>query len=296
MTASSFEYLLRETVHSLRRNLLLSLASALTVFVSMVMLGFSFFIMANANNMANSFESQLEISVFLQLEITDAQIEAVRERIEDIPGIASVELVTKDQALVQFGQTMGENKNEIVANLGGVNPLPDKFTVKTADPQQVIVIAEQLKGLDGVGNVRYGQDLVEKLLNFTHWLRWIGMAIIALFTIASIVLISINIKLNVFSRRREIQIMKLVGASNAFIRWPFLIEGMLIGFVGGLLAALVVGSGYHWVVNQVTLTLAFLPVVRSAVFFAQVLSGLILGGMLIGAMGSAFSLRKFLKV
>ena len=296
MTSSSLEYVLRETFSSFKRNVLLSLASILTVFVSLVILGFSIFVMANANNMANSIESQLEISVFMDKEITEEQLAYIKTLMEKMPAVASVELVTKEQALRDFEQSMGGNQYKILENLGGVNPLPDKFTVKITDPQQVMEVAAELERFPRVERVRYGQELVEKLLSFTRWLRWIGIVVIAAFTIASVVLISINIKLNVFSRRREIQIMKLVGASDAFIRWPFLLEGLLIGFIGGMMAALVVGFGYNWLVNSIMLTLTFMPIVHDATFFGQVLTGLIVAGMMIGALGSVFSLRKFLRV
>jgi cell division transport system permease protein len=275
---------------------MLSFASMLTIFVSMVILGASFFFMVNANYMASTFESQLEVSAFLNQDITPEDIERVRGLITVLPEVASVELVTKDQALAQFGQNMGANQSEIIEDLGGVNPLPDKFTIKTTDPQQVITVAQQVETITGVKKVRYGPGVVEPLLKFTQWLRWIGVGIVILFTVASLVLISINIKLNVFSRRREIQIMKLVGASDTFIRWPFLIEGMIIGMIGGILAALTVGYGYNWLVEYLTMTLTFLPVVHNAVFFGEVLTGLILAGMLIGALGSTFSVRKYLRI
>jgi cell division transport system permease protein len=183
----------------------------------------------------------------------------------------------------------------IVSDLGETNPFPDKFTVQVTDPQQVNSIAEKIKGLSGVDNVVYGKEIVDTLLKFTNWLRWVGISIVLAFAIASLVLISLNIKMNVFSRRREIQIMKLVGASNGFIRWPFLIEGMFLGLVGGLLAILVVGFGYNWLTEYIHSTLTFIPVVEEASLIWRVLGILILSGMGLGAAGSVISLRKFLR-
>lgn len=295
MTLNSTRYILRETVHSMKRNPWLSIASVLTVMVSLVILGFSVFFLANASNTAKSFESQLEIAAFVQISATQSELEGLQTQIQGMPGVASVTVVTKDQALTDFGKTMGGSQSNLLADLGGTNPFPDKLTVKATDPQNVIALADAVSALPGVDKVRYGQGFVDKLLNFTQWLRWIGLGVVAAFGIAAIVLISINVKMNVFSRRREIQIMKLVGASNSFVRWPFLIEGMALGLVGGALAAGIVGMGYNWITMYVQSTLTFLPVVQNETLFRQVSVGLLFAGMAMGALGSGFSLQKFLK-
>jgi len=295
MTINSTRYILRETVHSMKRNPWLSIASVLTVMVSLVILGFSVFFLANASNMAKSFESQLEIATFVQNSTTQSELEGLQTQIQGMPGVASVTVVTKDQALTDFGKTMGGSQSNLLADLGGTNPLSDELKVKATDPQNVIALAGVLSALPGVDKVRYGQGYADKLLKFTQWLRWIGLGVVAAFGIAAIVLISINVKMNVFSRRREIQIMKLVGASNSFVRWPFLIEGLALGLVGGALAAGIVGMGYNWITMYVQSTLTFLPVVQNATLFRQVSVGLLFAGMAMGVLGSGFSLQKFLR-
>ncbi|MDP4125480.1 MAG: permease-like cell division protein FtsX [Bacillota bacterium] len=301
MMLNSTRYILRETFNSVKRNPWLSFASVLTVMVSLVILGFSVFFLANASNMAKSFESQLEIAAFVQSGATQPEVQALKSKIEAMPEVASVTIVTKEQALADFGKTMdgtqssGGSQSSLVADLGGTNPFPDKLTVKVTDAKNVVTLADQLSTMQGVEKVRYGQGFVDKLLKFTQWLRWIGLGVVAAFAIASIVLISINVKMNVFSRRREIQIMKLVGASNGFIRWPFLIEGLALGLVGGTLAAAIVGMGYNWISMYIQSTLTFLPVVQNAVLFRQISVGLLLAGMGMGAIGSGISLQKFLR-
>ncbi|AET70863.1 cell division protein [Desulfosporosinus orientis DSM 765] len=292
---NSSGYIFRETFNSMRRNPWLSIASVITVMVSLVILGYSVFFLANASNMAKSFESELEIATFVQISATPSEVQALKSKIEELPGVASVTLVTKEQALEDFGKTMGDQQNDLLSDLGGTNPFPDKFTVKATDPQNVAALADSVAALSGVEKVRYGQGFVDQLLKFTQWLRWIGFGVVGAFGVAAIVLISINVKMNVFSRRREIQIMKLVGASNGFIRWPFLIEGLTLGLVGGALAAIIVGIGYSWLTDYVRSTLTFLPVVQNDVLFMQVSGGLLLAGMAMGAIGSGFSLQKFLR-
>lgn len=295
MMLNSTRYILLETIHSMKRNPWLSLASVLTVMVSLIILGFSVFFLANASNMAKSFESELEIGAFVQNSTTQSELEGLQTQMKAMPGVASVTIVTKDQALTDFGKTMGGSQSNILADLGGINPFPDKLTVKATDPQNVIALAEEVRALPGVYKVNYGQGFVDNLLKFTQWLRWIGLSVVVAFAIAAIVLISINVKMNVFSRRREIQIMKLVGASNSFVRWPFLIEGVALGLVGGALAAIIVGMGYNWISMYVLSTLSFLPVVQNPTLFNQVTVGLLLAGMAMGGLGSGLSLQKFLR-
>ena len=295
MILDSSSYILRETLNSMRRNPWLSLASVITVMVSLVILGYSIFFLANASNMAKSFESELEIATFAQINTTPAEVQALQNRIQEMPGVDSVTLIPKEQALEDFGATMGGQQSYILADLGGTNPFPDKLTVKATDPQNVVALAASVEVLPGVERVRYGQGFVDQLLKFTQWLRWIGLAVVGAFSVAAIVLISINVKMNVFSRRREIQIMKLVGASNGFVRWPFLIEGLVLGLIGGTLAAIIVGLGYNWITRYVQSSLTFLPVVQNEVLFRQVSVGILLAGMVMGAIGSLFSLQKFLR-
>jgi len=292
---NSSGYIFRETINSMRRNPWLSLASVITVMVSLVILGYSIFFLANASNLANSFESELEIGAFVETSFTSEEVQDLKSQIEQMQGVDSVTLVTKEQALEDIGKTFGRSQSNIVADVGGTNPLPDMLTVKATDPQNVVALADSVEALPGIYKVRYGQDFVDQLLKFTQWLRWIGFGVVAAFSVAAIVLISISVKMNVFSRRREIQIMKLVGASNGFIRWPFLIEGLALGLVGGALAAIIVGFGYNWITVYVQSSLTFLPVVQNEVLFRQVSVGLLLAGMAMGASGSAFSLQKFLR-
>lgn len=294
MSINSLKYMVQVVFKSIRRNFWLSLASVLTVMVALVILGASAFFFLNANNMAKDFESQVEIAVFADDNVSRDDIQKLQKQVEELSGVASVELTPKEKVLNDFSQSMGSSS--LVSDLGGTNPFPDKLSVQVTDPQQVQEVADQIKTLKGVGKVRYGQGVVDQLLNFTHWLRWIGIGIVIAFAAASLVLISLNIKMNVFSRRREIQIMKLVGASNWFIRGPFLIEGMFLGFLGGLLAILIVGFGYQWLAGYISSSLTFMPIVQDAAMIAQVLAMILLVGMAIGAIGSVISLRKFLRV
>lgn len=292
MIFNSAGYILTQALVSLKRNIWLTIASILTVTISLTLLGGAVFFLANTTQVAETFESQVEIAVFLDKNFERSQLSDFQSRIEQIEGVDTVVLTTKEQAVWQFEDTMGSDS--LLEDLGGINPFPDKLTITATDARLVEGIASQIAGLTGVSKVRYGQGILEQLITFTHWLRWIGIAVVAAFSFASLLLISLNIKTNVNSREKEIQIMRLVGASNTFIRGPFMVEGLVIGLSGALLSITIVGSAYSWLMQYIMTTLAFMPVVTSQQFIINVLLLMLLFGMLMGSLASAVSIRKFL--
>jgi len=293
LSFSSLGYVIKETALSLKRNAWMSLASISTVGISLLILGFAFALVYNTNRITTTIESDIEISAFIQLDLTRDQVQVIKNKIEAFDGVKSVELLTKEQALQQFQTSLG---NDVLSNLGGNNPLPDKLTIKAQNAKQVKDLAGRVEGITGVDKVRYGQGIVERILLFTHWVRWLGFAMIGLLALGSVVLISITIRLTVFARRREIQIMKFVGAADWFIRWPFLLEGMLLGLAGAAVASVIVDYGYLGLVAYLKQNLAFIPVSNDGSFILQLTLLLLGSGTLIGALGSIISLRKFLKV
>lgn len=293
MAFNSAKYIILQALVSLKRNIWLSIASILTVTVSLTLLGSAVFFLANTAVVADTFESQVEIAVFLSDQLETEQVTDLQRNLEQIPGVATVTLTTRDQAILEFEESMGSDS--LLEDLGGINPFPNKYTITVTDPQLVEDIAAQVSGISGVDKVRYGQGILEKLIDFTEWLRWIGIGVVAAFAFASLLLISLNIKTNVNSREREIQIMRLVGASDSFVRWPFIIEGLILGMIGSFVAMLAVGVGYTWLLQYILTTMAFMPVVGNQQFIINVLLLMLLSGMVMGVLASAFSVRKFLK-
>ncbi|MGB9846097.1 MAG: permease-like cell division protein FtsX [Desulfotomaculales bacterium] len=292
MALSRAGYYLREAFVSIRRNGWLSLASVGTVTVSLFILGCSLLLVMNANKFADTLEDMLEISVFLEANVTGEQIRNLNEKIRSLPGVAEVEFIPKEQALAKLEESIGADKLEGL----DFNPLPDAFRVKVSDPQLVPRLAGEITGLPGVEQVRYGQGLVEKLLAVTRGIRIAGWVTMVVLGCAAIFLISTTIRVSVFSRRHEIGIMKLLGATNWFIRFPFLLEGLFLGLGGGLIASAGIFYGYLFVVRQINAFLPFLPLVNqlNEIFF--VFFSLLGLGLAIGAAGSVFSVRRFLNV
>lgn len=297
MRIRTFGYYFREALKSLHRNNWMVLASVGTVAVSLLIVGISLITVMNTNYLAARLESNVEIIAFLKASVSDDDAMALKDQIQAIPGVAKAQFVTKDQAMMDFRKQLGDQQNMIDA-LGGSNPLPNLYKITTVSPQDVAKVANKLQAMPQTEKVDYGKGVVEKLFAITKWVRLIGLAFIALLGFAAVFLIATTIRLTVFARRREIQIMKILGATNWFIRWPFLMEGMVIGFVGALIAVLIVDTSYLAITNYITRELNFnMFGLQTDTRFLVILGASMLAvGTLIGTIGSGISMRKFLKV
>ncbi|MDW7674644.1 MAG: permease-like cell division protein FtsX [Bacillota bacterium] len=295
MKINTFGGLALQGVKSLWRNGWMSIASIATVTITLFIFGLFFLLVLNTNYIADSVESDVEIAAFLVQDLSEEESKAIGDKLKTIVGVSEVTLVPKEKSLEQLTKTFGR-EHDLVAALDGKNPLPDYYRVKTLDPTQVGTVAKLINRMAEIEDVRYGQEYVDKLFAVTHWVRLIGLALMSLLSIAAVFLIATTIRLTVFARRREIAIMKLVGATNWFIRWPFFLEGTFLGLIGASIAVLILLFSYMGVIEQLTVTLQFIPLLTDVSLLKQLLLGMILAGMALGACGSAISLRKFLDV
>lgn len=295
MKISTWEYFIKDAVVSLKRNSLMSFASISTVALSLLILGMFLVMVLNLNNMASNLESQVQISVFLQDNQSDLEMREIGTRISKLPGVVQVNFVNKDEAMKRFKDRLGDQKS-LLSALGEGNPLPNAFEVKVDKPEKVKPVAQAIAQLKGVENAKFGQDVVEQLFTLTKMIRIFGLVLIIFLALAALFIISNTIRLTVFARRREIGIMKYVGATDWFIRWPFMLEGMILGFGGAVLAVLLLNQTYGALVNQVHDSLAFLPLIPKYPFITNLSLVLILLGTAIGALGSTISLRRFMDV
>lgn len=295
MKIRTLEYFIREAVISLKRNSLMSFASVSTVALSLLILGIFLVMVLNLNNMASTLESQVQISVYLQDNLNDLEIRETGTRISKLTGVSQVLYVSKDEAMSRFKKRLGDQQGLLTA-LGETNPLPNAFEVKVDKPERVKQVAEAIGQIKGVENAKFGQEVVEHLFNLTKMMRIFGLVLIIFLALAALFIISNTIRLTVFARRKEIGIMKYVGATDWFIRWPFLIEGMMLGIGGALIAVLLLGQTYNALVQQVYQSLAFLPLIPQYPFITNISILLVVVGASIGALGSTISLRKFMKV
>jgi len=289
------EYFIKEALSSLKRNGLMSFASVTTVALSLLILGMFLVMVLNLNNMASTLESQVQISVYLQDGLTDLEMREVGTRITKIPSVVQVNFVGKEEAMSRFKERLGEQQGLLNA-LGEANPLPNAFEVKVDKTERVKAAAQAMMQFKGVENAKFGQEVVEQLFALTKMVRIFGLIIIVFLALAALFIISNTIRITVFARRKEIGIMKYVGATNWFIRWPFLLEGMMLGFGGALVAVLFLNETYGILIHQVYETLAFLPLIPQYPFITNISVVLLVTGTVIGALGSTISLRRYMRV
>ena len=295
MRLRTSEYFIREVLISLRRNHWMSFASIGTVAVSLFVLGVFLILVLNMNRLASTLESQVQISVYFQEDAKESLRKKVLSDIQEMQGIESVRYVTKDEAMARLRERLGDQKYLLDA-LGEKNPLPESVEVTVRLPEMVQTAAEAIEQMDGVEEAKYGQDVVEHLFDITRLMRIFGLVLMVLLAGATLFIISNTIRLTVFARRKEIAIMKYVGATDWFIRWPFLLEGMVLGFIGGILAALALRSFYAAMAAKIYSTLAFFPLMPQFPFMNYVSAVIIVSGMIIGTIGSTISLKRFFQV
>ena len=295
MKLSSSEYFIKEVYTSFKRNIWMTLASIFTVVLSLFILGFFSIVILNLNKMADTLESQVQISVYLKDDLSQEEIDETKETLSKIEGLQDIKFTTREEAMENFKERLGDQQFLLDA-LDDTNPLPDSFSLTVTSPQQVKTIADTAAALDSVESASYSQDIINHLFNLTHLIRLIGVALIILLTGAAIFIISNTIRLTVFARRKEIAIMKYVGATDWFIRWPFLLEGICLGFIGGGLATIFLYIVYNQVTQEIYEAMAFFPLIPQHPFIDYISLAILVAGIIIGALGSTISLKRFLKV
>lgn len=302
---SSFIYFIKEALRGFARNLSTTLGSIITIFLSLFVIGVFLVGAAVIENVVSSVESEVTITAYLSDDVSDSQVSSLTSEIRAIDGVSGVSYVSKDQALENF-RAMSSNP-EIVDQLDGANPLPASLTIELSDPQMVESVAGQIvenstfkKACDEPSNpadsLKYGQKTVERLFQLTSYVRYIGLALIVLLIFIAMVFINNTIRLAILARRKEIAIMRLVGASNGFIRGPFLMEGAMHAIIGSLLAIGSIELIRRVALPKVQSALTFLPMDVAGQTYAFIYVGLLVAGLVIGLIGSAFAMRRYLKV
>lgn len=295
MKFQTIEYFFREVILSMIRNRLMTFASIGTVAVSLFVLGVFLVLVMNMSKMASSLESQVQISVYISDNLPEDGRKEIERMTRDLKNVASVEYVPREEAMKKFRERLGDNQ-KILDALGESNPLPNSFLVTVTNADDVKKTAAAISDLYGVEEVKYGQDVAANLFELTHLMRFFGVVLVILLLGATVFIISNTIRLTVFARRKEIAIMKYVGATDWFIRWPFILEGVGLGIIGGGVSALALRSFYSAMVSKIYETLAFFPMVEQYPFMNYLTLALICAGIFIGILGSTVSLKRFMEV
>jgi cell division transport system permease protein len=233
LDSGKVKFFLGEVLRNFSRNAAMQITAIGTVAITIILLGLFLFVRAALADVGARLLDQIEISAYLQPSVTSAQAGAIGRYLAQDPRVASAKYVPKRDGLAELrAQTRGAIDTALLTE----NPLPDKFRIKARRPEDVAAVAATVRRLDGVANVVYGQKIVARLLQLGAVLRRVGIGVIAVFFAVAGIIISNTIRLTVFARRREIAIMQLVGATNTYIRLPFICEGMLDGLLGALVA------------------------------------------------------------
>lgn len=292
-------YYVKEAATGIWRNRLMSLASIIVVILTLLILGAFTLINLNIQAITDGIKDQVEIVAYLKEEVdSEPSLTQLRSELLALNGVQQVTFVSKDDALERLRERLGDQAG-IIEGLKR-NPLPASFEIRPQDAEETSVLADKIALLSGVKSVDYGQQIVEQLLSFSRGVQIFGYIVIAFLGVVSLFLISNTIKLTVYSRRRQIGIMKYVGATDWFIRWPFILEGIFLGLLGALITYLLLFYGYTFLYfrSSTWLYQNFLSVqmVVPEVAGKELLRFLFIFGAGIGAVGSAVSVRRFLKV
>ena len=298
MRFSSFTYLVGQGLHNLKANKMMTLASMGVLIVCMILVGAAFLFGANIDSMVAYIGEQNETVAFIN---DDADTAAVEEAIRSIPHVAGVEFISKDQMLDEYSQRL-EGYTNLKEMFQNDNPLLANYVVRADDPANISSVAAALQNVDGVRAVNSPQAMSDLFVSLQKAVTYVCFVLVIVLAIVSVACICNTIKLTVFTRRKEIGIMKLVGATNGFIRFPFFVEGVTSGLISALIASAIVCGGYYAVYewygkNPTNLTIMFggtlLPLQD---LWYYVVLGFMLFGFVLCGIGTATSIRKHLQV
>ena len=301
MKLSGIRYLGRQGLDNIWKNRMMAFASFCVLLVSLLLVGISILFYINLNSIIGGLENKNEVIVFLDENITENQMKDVKARLEQIENIDDISFYSKDDAFESMKKSMAEYE-KVFDSLGDDNPLLDSYRIKIKDISLTSETVTLIEELDHVYSIRAPYDFVNILTEMRKIVTWVASAIIIALAIVSMVIISNTTKASVFARRNEISIMKYVGATNAFIRVPFFVEGMVTGIAAGLVATVITWFGYDAVVELLTKEVNILNIIGmgSIIPFNDIIfkvAGIyILAGGCIGALGSVLSTRKHLNV
>jgi cell division transport system permease protein len=294
-------FFLKEALRSLKRNAAPSLAAVLTVLITALVLGVFIPIVQATTGTANSIRNKVVVDVYAKDSASLKQLHDLRDSLAATPNVKKIDFITKQKALADE-----RKKHPEAYKLLGANPLPNLFRITPSDPDKIDAIVDRLAPVDpktgdrkpqlsAIDEVRNRRDETSKILSATGLVKLLTAGLTALLVLTSIALIANTIRLSIFSRRREVEVMKLVGATNWFIRWPFVIEGVIVGLMGGILAVLCLMIAKATFVDPLEERFALLSA-PNTIDFPLLIGVLLIACVAVSAIGSGLTLRRFLRV
>lgn len=293
MKINTITHLIKDAFISLKRNRTISIASVITVLITFFVLGIFLLVAANINQGINNVQNKVELKIFLKDDIKLIEQREIEIKLREFDGVKDVIYKSKED---EYNNIKATNEGLIQGYTFQTNPFPASFTVKLEAPEYAAAISEGIKDFDGIDTIGEQQALVDKIVRIVNGIKAVGIGLFVILVGVSIFLIMNTTKLTVYSRRREVGIMKFVGATDWFIRWPFVIEGMVIGLAGATLACGVLYFAYNAVVKWITGQLVFISLVPTSYILSTLSWEFMLGGVVVGGIASIIALRKFLTV
>ena len=299
MKYNVLSYLIGEGFRNVFKNKKSTGASLMIMCATMIIFGLFFIIGENINHIMNELEMQQGMQVFIKEEATEKEISELGDKIKALSGVNQVEFVSKEDALKQMKEKVGD-KQFLLSGYDENNPFPASYVVTLTDLKESDNVQKEIETFDNIKSIQKRGDTVNALLRVANFVRILSGAILILLVVISIFIIANTIKLTVHARRREISIMKYVGATNNFIRWPFIVEGIIIGVVAALISIMLLGVLYNVVSNKI-LSIAGSNIINiSLLTFSDMFTLIIVVylalGIGIGTLGSMISMRKYLDV
>lgn len=292
-------YLLGEGIRNTFKNKKSTLSAMLVMVISMLIFGLFFILGENVNHIMKTVADTQAIQVFIKLGATDTEVKDVGEKLAQIEGIEKVDFMSKEQLLDEYMKSLGEQAY-VVESLKDENFLSDSYVVTLRDLKLANQVERQINELDNIKKITASNATISKLVSVTNGIRIVTAIILLGLVVASLFIISNTIKLTVYARRKEISIMKYVGATNSFIRWPFIVEGIIIGIVAAAVSILIVGGLYQLTTNKLLSLSLIQDLGITFVTFGNMFNMIVIVylflGIGIGTIGSLFSMKKYLEV
>ena len=296
MKINTVNHFISDAFKSLRRNKTICFASIITVIITFFVLGIFVLITKNVGLALNDVQSKVELKVFLKDDIKLIEQREVEIKLHELPGVKDVQYESTEQAFTSFQESTKDNKGLLEGYSLEKNPFPASFIVKLADPSDAEAVTNAVKDLPGVESIGNQQDLINTITKVVNGIKVVGAVLFIILVGVAIFLIMNTTKLTVYSRRREVGIMKFVGATDWFIRWPFIIEGMIIGLIGSVISTFFVFLVYKGFVSWISSKVLYVSLINVSYIGTALLWEFALGGLIVGGVASYAALRKFLIV
>ena len=297
MKFDSLKYSVKEAFKSIKRNKTLSIASIATVTATLFILGVITLGVANVDKAVTQLGSMVEVKIYLKDNISDNDKNAIESKIKAVEGINTITFQSKDEALKDVQKQLNDESGQLSSGFEERNPFPASFTVNVKEPPVVDEVVSSVKDMSGIEEIKDARALISKITKITDSVKIAAIVAFVVFILISLFLIGNTIKITVFTRKREIGIMKYVGATDWFIRWPFIIEGVVLGIIGAFISVLALGIIYVIMISNLNTDALFgFSLVEISYIWKVVIWELLGCGVFIGAIGSILSMRKFLKV